>query len=107
MISTDLIRNARERAGLTQSELADRLGVTQAAIARLERRGANPTVATLERTMHATGHRLEIAAIPEKSSIDDTLVASTMRRTPAERLTGFESWYAQLQNMLRAASGDA
>jgi transcriptional regulator with XRE-family HTH domain len=59
-----LIREARYAAGLTQAALAERLDVSQAAIAKLERQGANPTVDTLENVLRATGHRLELSAGP-------------------------------------------
>lgn len=53
------IRDLRETAGFTQKKLADRLGVSQQVIARLESGEAdNPTVSTLERIAKATGHRL-------------------------------------------------
>lgn len=53
------IRELRETAGLTQKALAERLGVSQQVIARLESGEAdNPTVTTLERIAKATGHRL-------------------------------------------------
>lgn len=39
------LRAAREAAGVTQAELATRLGVTQQAIAQAERSTSNPTVA--------------------------------------------------------------
>lgn len=53
------IRDLRETAGFTQKKLADRLGVSQQVIARLENGEAdNPTVSTLERIAKATGHRL-------------------------------------------------
>jgi transcriptional regulator with XRE-family HTH domain len=104
MIASDLIRSARESAGLTQAEVAHRLGTTQTAIAKLERRGANPTVDTLKRVMHATGHRLELQAVPEESSVDDTLIASALRWTPEQRLHAFESWYRSVREMLAAAA---
>jgi DNA-binding XRE family transcriptional regulator len=53
------IRELRETAGLTQKGLADRLGVSQQVVARLESGEAdNPTVTTLDRIAKATGHRL-------------------------------------------------
>ena len=64
-----LCEQARLAAGLTQVELADRLGKSQASIAALERPGANPTLQSLHDAMHATGHRLELRAIPERSSV--------------------------------------
>ena len=57
-----LLREARYAAGLTQAALAERLDVSQAAIAKLERQGANPTVDTLDNVLSATGHRLELSA---------------------------------------------
>lgn len=55
-----LLREAREEAGLTQKELADRLGCTQQAVARAERWESNPTVKLLRAWAEATGRRLEI-----------------------------------------------
>ena len=58
-----LIR-ARTRAGLTQVELAARMGTTQPAIARLEGGRIKPTTKTLERFAEATGTRLKITFEP-------------------------------------------
>lgn len=55
-----LLRKAREAAGLTQGELADRLGVTYQAVQKWERSGANPTMATIDRVLRALGRRLEL-----------------------------------------------
>jgi DNA-binding XRE family transcriptional regulator len=44
-----LLRIARKEAGLTQRELADRLGVTQQAVAQAERWQSNPTVDLIRR----------------------------------------------------------
>lgn len=52
---------ARARAGLTQAELAERMGTSQSAIARLESGRGRPSVATLEKLAKATGSRLRIA----------------------------------------------
>jgi transcriptional regulator with XRE-family HTH domain len=52
---------ARAAAGLTQVELAERMGTTQSVIARLESGRVQPTTATLQRLARATGTRLRIA----------------------------------------------
>lgn len=52
---------ARVRAGLTQAQLAERMGTSQSAIARLESGTARPSVATLEKLAKATGSKLRIA----------------------------------------------
>src|SRR5437879_4748335 len=47
---------ARQEAGLTQAELAKRLGVSQAQVARIEKRGYDAyTLNTLRRYVHALG----------------------------------------------------
>jgi predicted nucleotidyltransferase len=52
---------ARRAAGLTQAELAARVGTTQSAIARLESGAITPTVETLCRLSDVLGLRFEIA----------------------------------------------
>lgn len=59
-----LLPKAREQAGLTQGELANRLGVTYQAVQKWERAGANPTVATIQRVLRALGRRLEMELLP-------------------------------------------
>jgi ribosome-binding protein aMBF1 (putative translation factor) len=48
---------ARVRAGLTQEEVAERMGTTQSVIARLESGARLPSVQTLLRFAKATGAR--------------------------------------------------
>src|ERR1039458_4403702 len=51
--SASLLKEARRQAGITQAELARRLGISQAAVAKLERPGANPTPDTLDGALWA------------------------------------------------------
>jgi transcriptional regulator with XRE-family HTH domain len=55
---------ARAKAGLTQEQVAQRMGTTQAVIARLESGRVKPSTRTLERFADATGTRLRIAFVP-------------------------------------------
>lgn len=55
------LRVARQEAGLTQGELARRAHVSQQAVAKLEKRGANPSVETLEKLAKAMGRRVEVS----------------------------------------------
>jgi transcriptional regulator with XRE-family HTH domain len=85
-----LIRRARTEAGLTQVQLARRLGVTQAALAHLERAGANPTIATLDRVLRAAGRGLELRLARPAATVDETLLREALRISPAERIAGAE-----------------
>jgi|PlaIllAssembly_1097288.scaffolds.fasta_scaffold1185180_2 DNA-binding XRE family transcriptional regulator len=55
-----LLRSLREGASLTQPAMAERLGVSQQAVAQAERWGANPTVALMRRWAEACGATLEL-----------------------------------------------
>jgi DNA-binding XRE family transcriptional regulator len=55
---------ARQAAGLTQAELAKRLGVSQAQVARIEKCGYDAyTLNTLRRYVQALGRTLEIIIV--------------------------------------------
>ena len=55
---------ARGRAGMTQAQVAEAMGTTQAVIARLESGRVKPSTRTLERFARATGTRLRIRFEP-------------------------------------------
>jgi transcriptional regulator with XRE-family HTH domain len=97
-----LLRAARRRAGLTQADLARRLGVSQAAVAKLESHRANPTVDTLADALWATGHRLTLDAPARLRGVDESLVRRHLELTPAERVRGLESMYVQAQRLAAA-----
>lgn len=54
-----LLRQAREQAGLSQVRMAERLGVTQQAVARAEGADSNPSFRLLEAWASALGGQLE------------------------------------------------
>lgn len=57
-LARDLIA-ARAKAGLSQREVADRMGTSQPTVARLES-GHKPSLKTLERYAEAVGMKIEI-----------------------------------------------
>jgi len=59
--------DARNRVGLTQAELARKMGTTQPVLARLEGGRSHPSMRTLERLARATGTRLLIRFEPRPS----------------------------------------
>jgi ribosome-binding protein aMBF1 (putative translation factor) len=58
-ISAELVR-ARLRAGLSQAELAVRMGTSQSAVARLESGQTLPSTKTLLRYAEATGSKFHL-----------------------------------------------
>ena len=58
-ISAELLK-ARLRAGLSQAELAERMGTSQSAIARLESGQTLPSTKTLMRFAEATGSKVQL-----------------------------------------------
>ena len=65
----DQILRARTEAGLTQAELAERIGTTQSAVARMETAIGkhSPSIATLKRYASALGYRLQLRLIKEQA----------------------------------------
>ena len=59
---------ARTLAKLTQAEVAQRLGTTQSAVARLEGGRVSPSFDTLRRYAAATGARLTVELVPADST---------------------------------------
>lgn len=55
-----LLKTAREEAGLTQEELAHRIGTKKTAISRLENHAEDIKLSTLRKVTHALGKRLEL-----------------------------------------------
>ncbi len=59
-----MVIGARTHADLSQAELAQRMGTSQSAIARLESGRVKPSTRTLEKLAAATGMRLRIVLEP-------------------------------------------
>ncbi|MGC1419430.1 MAG: helix-turn-helix transcriptional regulator [Acidimicrobiales bacterium] len=84
VISGDLIKEARLRAGLTQSELGERLGKAQSVIARWERDDVSPSLETLRDVVRGCGLDLTFFM----SKFDDsnvTIIDEHLRMTTAQR----------------------
>lgn len=57
------IRDLREKRGLSQRELAGRLGTTQSAVARLEAGNVSPSLPTLDKAAEALGVELVVSFV--------------------------------------------
>lgn len=64
----DEILKARAAAGLTQADVATRIGTTQSAVARLESAAGkhSPSIATLQRYALALGYKLQVRLVKEQ-----------------------------------------
>ncbi|MBM4183500.1 MAG: helix-turn-helix transcriptional regulator [Gemmatimonadetes bacterium] len=76
-IPSALVREARQRAGLSQKELAERAGTSQPAIARIESGRGSVTLATLTRMVAAAGFELVMELSP--GGVDDAVIAAYRR----------------------------
>jgi len=63
---------ARQRAGLTQAEVAEKMGTKPPAVTRLETALSDnrhsPTIATLKKYAQAVGCKLEVHLVPDKAN---------------------------------------
>lgn len=108
-----LVSEARRHACLTQRDLAERLGTSQSAIAKLEQGGTNPTINTLARCFDAAGFELRIGLVPHsapdpvvevyKLDVDRTLLRENLRKPIDERLRTLSEWQVSSREIQRAA----
>lgn len=105
-MSARMLRHARRRAGLTQRQLAEKAGIPQATIARIESGAADPRVETLDCLLEATGMGLEV--MPRLGiGVDRTQFDPYLAMSPSERLAaGLEAsrHFRQVQPRLRRAA---
>ncbi|PZS25943.1 MAG: nucleotidyltransferase [Pseudonocardiales bacterium] len=78
-----MIREARRRARLSQTDLARRAGVAQSVISAYESDRREPGLRTLAKLIEATGHQLAFELIPAQSNqlgLPDTRLGRRLRR---------------------------
>jgi transcriptional regulator with XRE-family HTH domain len=87
MTAAQIIREARLKAGLTQTELADRLGRERAQVARWEIGGQEPSFENLQSVVEACGFslRIEIAEHEASPALDAELETS-VPQAPQQRV---------------------
>jgi transcriptional regulator with XRE-family HTH domain len=81
-----LLRETRERHGVSQKRLAMRAGTTQSAISRIERDRVSPSVETLRELLYLLGEDLELGAAERDFGIDPSLNAERLKLSPSERV---------------------
>src|SRR5436309_15783815 len=80
-----VLREARRRAGLTQRELAERAGLPQSTIGRIEAGSIDPRASTLRRLLRACGSDLE-SAPRLGEGIDRSQIRERLELSPGERI---------------------
>lgn len=81
----EVVRQARRRAGLSQRALAERTGLPQSTVARIESGFVDPRTTTVVRLLAACGEELEV--VPRLGiGIDRTIIRPLLDLTPQERL---------------------
>lgn len=75
---------AREDAGLSQRELAERAGVAQSEIARIESGNREPSIPTLQRILAGAGRELRFRLTPLEDH-DQVLVARQAQRSASQK----------------------
>ena len=85
MLIASIVREARRRAGLTQAKLAEKAGVPQSTVGRIESGARTPSVELVERLVRAAGLEVTVS-LSEPDPGTDSMFERTLRRTPAQRL---------------------
>jgi predicted transcriptional regulator len=85
MSAKSLVAYARRSQSFSQRELAERSGVGQPLIARIEAGRVVPLLSTLENLLHACGLRLTIEE-RRGNGVDRTAMLELLALTPEERL---------------------
>jgi predicted nucleotidyltransferase/DNA-binding XRE family transcriptional regulator len=78
-----VLRSARKRARLSQTDVARRSGIAQSVISAYESGRREPSVQTLARLVEATGHQLVLDARPTPDravGLPDTTLGRRLRR---------------------------
>jgi transcriptional regulator with XRE-family HTH domain len=96
-----LIREVRELAGLSQSELAQRIATTQAVVSRWERRLESPRVETLARVLQACGFEADLT-FRRHDDEDRTQITWHLDMTPEDRARYFRGAVRAYRNADRA-----
>ena len=104
MAAKHLIIEARKRAGLTQAELAKRMGTYQSVVARWETGRTNPDFATVTRAVRTAGFDLSVSLHPADDH-DLALIRRELRLLPHQRLSSMVEAVRALSAMEVASHG--
>lgn len=90
--AADLVKRVRNEAGLTQRELAQRAGMSQPALAKIERGVTLPRFDTLERLVDACGYSFSLESPTSDVDPQDWAQSNAiLALSPADRIKHIES----------------
>lgn len=104
MTGGELILEARRRAGLTQTRLAERMGTHQSVVARWETGRTKPDFVTVRRAVRAAGFDLKVSLAPADDH-DLALIRRQLALLPHQRLSAMVEAVRALDAMVAAARG--
>lgn len=81
-----ILRRARLKAGLSQHALAEKLGIKQPMVSRIETGSEQPSLQTLSRLVRACGYEIDAEIRPVIDPHDLGLMESSIALTPQERI---------------------
>jgi DNA-binding XRE family transcriptional regulator len=99
------LKETRIKQGLTQSELADKVGLPQSSIARIESERIDTRLSTFEELIKTLGH--EILIVPKEQVVAIQGLLSNpeqyaeLSETPLYSLTGFDELETQSESKKR------
>lgn len=99
----DFIIEARRRAGITQKELARRLGTHQPVVARWETGRTRPDFETVVRAMRACGFDLNVS-LSVADDHDLVLIRRELNLLPHQRLSGMVEAINAISDMAAASA---
>jgi transcriptional regulator with XRE-family HTH domain len=84
----DQFLNARAAQGLTQAQVAEKIGTTQSAVARMESGSGkhSPSLATLSKYAEALGCKLEVRLVRKTRSVRNLTGRSSSRASRAAEI---------------------
>jgi transcriptional regulator with XRE-family HTH domain len=93
---SQLLREARIRAGLSQRDLAERARTSQSVVGRIEAGLTSPSLDTLARLVQVAGFDVKVELVPTpivdavieayKQGVDRSLIRENLKRSVDERL---------------------
>lgn len=106
MHASDYIYLARRLAGLTQAALAERAGMTQGEISRLESGGVRTSFETVRNLVRACGFEMDVSLARADHSYTAT-IGERLTLPPADRVARGLRHARQLQSLRRAGTLEA